>query len=73
MTLSLIRTKKTNYEINIFKVIENFSYNITSVVDTLLALKLDMFTPYSLKGPLLIEKHLVLFLRVLNFTAKIQI
>ena len=42
------------------------------MVETIHVLDLDIFTLYALKGPLLIQKCLGLFLRFLKGTAKTQ-
>ena len=63
---------KTNYETKSFNVIEIFGYNSAAVVEILCDLDLEIFTPYALKGPLLIRKGLGLFLRFLKGTAKTQ-
>ena len=63
---------KKNYDTKSFKVIENFGYNGTSVFEMLRVIDQDIFTPYALKGPLLIEKWLRLFLRVLKGTSNTQ-
>ena len=47
---------KKNYDTKSFKVIETFGYNGTSVFEMLRVIDPDIFTPYALKGPLLIEK-----------------
>ena len=63
---------KTNYKTNSFKLIKTFGYNVTSMVETLCALNLDIFILYYLKGLILAEKRLGLFLRVFKITAKAQ-
>ena len=63
---------KVNHKTKSFKVIETFGYNGAVVVDTLRTLDVDILTLYALKGPLLVEKHLILFLRVLKGMVKTQ-
>ena len=52
--------------------IETSGYNDADVVETLHIINLDIFKPYALNGPLLVEKLLGLFLIVLKGMAKTQ-
>ena len=67
---NISRYNKMNYDTNSFKVIETFGYNGAAMVKTLCALDLDIFTLYTLKGPLLIKNCFGILLRVLKGTAK---
>ena len=66
------KDKMVKYETKSFKVINTFGHNIADVVETLCAFLLDIFTLYALNIPVLVEKGLGIFLRVLKGTAKIQ-
>ena len=65
---TIYKVGMTNYETKSFKVIEIFGYNGAAIVETLSTLYLHIFTPYALKGPLLIKKRLGLFSRMLKGT-----
>ena len=69
---TISKENKTNYDINIFKVIETFGYNGAVMVETLCALDLYIFMPYTLKVPLLIKKCHGIFSRFLKGTATTQ-
>ena len=66
----IYKDDKTNYRISIFKVIKSFGYNGVAMVKMLRTLELDIFTPYALNSPLIVDEHLRLFSRVLKGTAK---
>ena len=61
-----------NYGTNSFKVIKTLGYNCADMVETLRDLDLDIFTTYALNGPLLVNKRLGLFFRVLKGTEKTE-
>ena len=65
---TISKENKTNYKTKSFKVIKAFGYNGATMAEKLQNVNLDTFTLYALKGLLLTEKRLGLFLRLLKGT-----
>ena len=65
---TISKDDKTNDKTKSFKVIKAFGYNCATMAEKLQNVNLDTFTLYALKGLILTEKNLGLFLRVLKGT-----
>lgn len=70
ITDTIYKDNNTNYKTNSFKLIKTLGYNGASIVETLRNLDLDIFSPYAVNSPLLVDKRLGLSSGVLKALIK---